>query len=265
MNHYNRFDIAHRLLYFVDKSQFTHNLIVKEHMSEIENSKLSVIRGVGLPELLSMNSMVKQFASSSQFFCPIGVSVSKHGIVGMLIVDAKPSQRCISYSESIWIGEMDNGHGHESNDPIQHAHFFNTEHGFSLIRVLVLPARVAALFSTDRFLGEAVITKCMEENVYADVMDEMVATQITAPLNRVSDLVSVIAHNAWTSIGMSEDPKKCVSMRARLSFHAWFAYSLAVDQGRLALAVSLNNFDGVLDKFSEKMSGDSGQKLIPNS
>jgi hypothetical protein len=118
----------------------------------MENEDVVLWKGSVLPALTSRveaNSPVLQ----SRFFIPTEVVVGRYGVVGMLVVDSRPENRKVTYTDSEWQGvdhrftqwDIENGEI-STYDPVRRAHYLNTDRGFSIIRAFGLPSQVAGVF-----------------------------------------------------------------------------------------------------------------------
>ncbi len=101
------------------------------------------------------------------------VHLSDYGIRGFVLVDTKPENRVWGYHEDRFYNSGETMSGREKpdyvegeprdEDPVQIARYYGTRHGFKAVRFFVLPEAVREFFGSDKFLGEPMIAKCLEE------------------------------------------------------------------------------------------------------
>lgn len=193
----------------------------------------------------------------SRFFLPSQVLVSRYGVVGMLVADSKPEHRKCSYTEGDWYmdyhpkseWDLKDDRGIDY-DPVRRAHFVGTEQGFSLIRAFGLPQQVADVFARNRFLGEPFIEQCACDVAFEVEFDEMPSHINWSPVKDAMPLIQTVAMAGWEAAGLPHDTvKEWQQFRTWLSFHGWFAFAQAAEQGQLALAKAIQNFDSLLDQL----------------
>jgi hypothetical protein len=192
-----------------------------------------------------------------RFFLPSNVLVSRYGIVAMLVVDTRPKYRCVSYDDGNWVGvtyvhdKYDHG---GITDPVRLAHFVGTEHGFSILRVLVLTPGIIEIFARDPYLGDPMIEKCACEKVFDVEFDEERAGPIFWPVTDATPLIEEVARTAWHSAGITTGTEiQGRQIKTWLSFHGWFVFSEAVAQAHQAQERALNNFDAFLHRVAPNL------------
>ena len=211
-------------------------------------------------------SLVKHAAPSSpmiqsRFFLPSQVLVGRYGVVGMLVIDSKPQHRKVTYEDGEWQGvdwranEWELMHGDMKDyDPARLAHFVGTEQGFSIIRAFGLPSQVADVFARDSYLGEPYIAKCACDSTFDVEFDEMPAKFNWQPVQDAMPLIQTVALAGWEAAGLPHDSvKEWQQFRTWLSFHGWFAFAQAVEQGQLSVARAVHNFDSFMERFAPKL------------
>ncbi len=213
----------------------------------IPNSELSLWQGSPLSLAIPKEIVATAFAQP-RFFIPTNVLISQYGIVGMLIADNKPESRKVSYSESEWIGvSASEEQFHTNGDPVRKAHYANTENGASFIRAFALPANVREVFARDKFLGEPMIDKCIDDETVPEEFDELELGQSERPASEACDLITAVASAGWQAAGITEiGAFEKHYLRARISFHGWFAFQQAVDIAQTGIISALRNFDEFL-------------------
>jgi hypothetical protein len=191
----------------------------------------------------------------SRFFLPSDVLVSRYGIVAMLVVDTRPTYRCVSYDDSEWMGvRCPLDHLFEVTDPVRLAHFVDTEDGLSILRVLVLTPVIVDIFARDEYLGAPMIEKCACDKVFDTEFDEIRAGVLFEPVKSAVSLIEAVARAGWHSAGIAAGPQiDGRQIKTWLSFHGWFAFTEAIDQARQAQERALNNFDTFLHRFAPNL------------
>lgn len=224
-----------------------------------ENQSIVLWRGDVLP-LLANQALENSPIIQTRFFLPGEVLVSRYGIVAMLVVDSRPKHRKVSYTDTEVTGINWSEKWHRENitgyDPIRRAHFVNTEEGFSIIRAFALPPQVVKIFKSDGFLGEPMIAKCVCDQAFDMPFDEMEASTNQSPIEEALPLIEAVAFAVWEAARIPADFEmyEWQQYRTWLSFHGWFAFAQAIEQGQLALTRAVSNFDSFLQRFAPQMS-----------
>ena len=206
---------------------------------------------------LQLNQAATPLIFQPRFFLPSNIVVGRYGVVGMLVVDSKPRQRHTSYHDTEWTGvdiEESDIWDLESYDLVRRAHFLNTDQGFSIIRAFALPSHVADLFARDRFLGDPFIEKCACDGTFDAPFDEERAATNLNPVDEALSLIEAVAFAGWQTAGIT-DPKMSDwrQIRTWLSFHGWFAFTPAIEQGQLSLQRAIGNFDTLLQRVATQI------------
>lgn len=200
-----------------------------------------------------MRELLPVLVSQKRFFLVGEVLVSNYGIVGMLLGDGKPESRKASYSDGDWIGvSVDHMEGTFPDDPIREAHYANTQNGFSVIRVIVLPPRVESFFRTDEFLGRPMIEKCACQGVFETEFDEEFGSPSFLPIADALSCIQGIAAAALSNAGVQGGGNDG-SVYSWISFHSWVVFESVKDEARIALERSLGNFDGFIEKTGSRI------------
>lgn len=229
-------------------------------MTSPENSaNRAIVLYQGAPlERIDTRALVFQetHQKESRFFIPEDIVIGRYGVIGFVLVDNKPEQRWVSYTNSEWTGV----HTGEPEVYLSHSqntsHFVNTDRGFKMMRYFILPPEVAEFFERDKFLGEPLIDKCCREGTLPEEFDE----------NR-ADSRYAFGYGGYTEGGIelieaairASFPELTEEERARyywgrnqyayVSFHPWQEFKYVTQEGQSSIYAAVNNFDDVLTRF----------------
>lgn len=198
----------------------------------------------------------------TRYYLAAPIYRSSFGIEGYLLVDHHPEQRWHSYTDGnctgvpYHIGEPSYC-DHDvppTNDPIRLAHFLNTDQGFKLVRFFHLPEAVIKAFAEDKFLGDRLIEKCIQDRTLPEYFDEdPVSIHYLDQEDRqsIGRTLAVInsAYNELAADWVADVPPH----RLYFSFHPWPWASLVIKIGEESIAKALVNFDRTLESLNPRV------------
>jgi len=228
--------------------------------------------------------------AGSPLYLATDLHLSDYGVRGFVLVDTKPENRRSGYyaSEFYDSGESMSGYETPDNmsgtledaDPIQTARWYGTRHGFKTVRFFVLPEAVTEFFASDKFLGDPMVKKCLEESTtpteyreqpvrptdifYGDDAirgDEMTVLrkQKVAALGNLLPLVdpSCSPESFKKNDGDWDDYPAFGSrnQKAYISFHPWAVYQEVLTVLDESVQQGLRNMDEVLARFDNTGNG----------
>lgn len=221
-------------------------------MQPYQDTSLAVIepRSLALPET----------PERKRFFLPTDVLISRYGVIGLMLLDTRPEQRWINYTDGEYIGIRTSEESvsfEERDDRVRLSHYIDTETGFKIIRYFVLPPVVSDFFKRDKFLGDPIIDKCCRDETLPEELDEIPADPTWAfgtYSGGTEDFVDSIIQSACTNIKPEELQRylQRTNHRTYVSFHAWENLQEVQIEGEKSLVAALNNFDNVLERFDTK-------------
>lgn len=231
--------------------------------SQAENRALQPYQESVLARIEPTSLSLQETRERKRFFLPADVLISRYGIIGFLLVDTRPEQRWLTYTDAEWIGvpctEGSVPYGSEE-DRVRRSHFIDTDTGFKMVRYFVLPPKVSEFFNRDKFLGDPFIDKCCREGTLPEEFDEIPADPAwafgTAASFRenlelfVNDIVQ--GANPQASQDEIEQYFRIGNHRTYVSFHAWQDSKEVFSEGERSLAAALGNFDSVLERFDRE-------------
>lgn len=197
-------------------------------------------------------------ATSRRFFLPGDIVSSKYGVVGFVLVDSKPEKRWVTYTDGEWIGitfEEDNMAASGRN----REHFLDTDAGFKMIRYFALPKSVQDFFDQDRFLGEPMINKCIQDQTLPEDYDEELADLHYAfgtneGNGRILAANIALMANPQLKDTVPSEPSALIARghRTYVSFHRWQKQKEVFDVGNKSIYAAIANLDAMLERFDVK-------------
>lgn len=123
-------------------------------MSNEQDREIIPYQGQALEVIRSKGLILPDSPAAKRFFLPSGAVVGRYGVIGFVMIDSKPENRYVSYTDGDWVGvtyrEEDFKWIYSDRNP---SHFLNTDTGFKMIRYFALPSAVRIFFEKDKFLG----------------------------------------------------------------------------------------------------------------
>jgi hypothetical protein len=230
-----------------------------------EDNQVILYEGSPLERIASSNIVLrtdKPLMDQKRLFLASDVIVGEYGVTGFVIVDSKPENRWISYTEGdktgvIWDTEY---HSLEFviygiNEPLRKVHFVNTNEGFKMIRYFILPSNVSQFFTTDKFLGDPMIDKCCREGTLPEEFDEVVVNPVYAFRGEEREIIDRIIERISPNlqkIGESRFAWEDFGHQVYFSFHPWQTYKPVLEAGEESVVRAVRNFDQFLSKFDER-------------
>lgn len=218
------------------------------------------------------NQQITLPSQQERYYLAAPVYRSSFGVEGYLLVDHHPENRWHSYMNDgcayleYRMGTPSSYCGHDvppTDDPIRLAHFLNTSQGFKLVRFFHLPNSVIQAFAEDRFLGEPLIQKCIQDQVLPNNFDEvevnlsLLGTSeeygALKSLGRALTLVNPAYSELASSDNFGPSWNKIPDHRVYFSFHPWPWYNLVIKIGEESIQKALVNFDTVLGKVHTRV------------
>jgi len=208
-------------------------------------------------EIVKSRSLVlPDSAAAKRFFLPSGAVVGRYGVIGFLMIDSKPENRYVSYTDGEWAGvtyrEEDLKWSYPERNP---SHYLNTDTGFKMIRYFALPPAVRAFFEKDKYLGDPLIDKCCREGTLPEELDEVKAygnyAYWIADQKEVDDLIKSVIHSAYPQVTRDQlqDWKNPLGESVYLSFHPWKDFEDILPMGTDSIQAAIYNFDSVIERF----------------
>jgi len=227
---------------------------------ERRDQAIQLYRDTGLAVIESRNLALPETPERKRFFLPADILISKYGVIGFVLLDSRPEQRWITYTDSEFIGLSTSEESvpwESRDDRIRISHYVDTETGFKMIRYFVLPPVVSEFFKRDKFLGDPFIDKCCRDGTLPEELDEVPAEPFWAfgnDFEGIEEFVDSIIQGACTNIQPEESQKYhwMTNRRVYVSFHAWENSRDVTIEGERSIAAALNNFDNVLERFDTK-------------
>lgn len=217
---------------------------------------------------------------SSPLYIASDLQVSQYGIRGLVLVDSAPENRTSSYYSNGHYnsGEPVSGSDNPGSDDIGGTNeytirHYGTRHGFKALRLFVLPESVDEFMRTDKWIGEAMLSKCMEQDTTPkDFYEQPVSLSDALMTDHGKSLGEEIAIEkkkvaVLAGILLLADPTTSLSnfqdrdggweypyhgsnnQRAYISFHPWMLYKPVLDTLALSTTKALQNFDEMLGMF----------------
>ena len=233
-------------------------------------------RGVGNSLMLYEGSPLERIAASTivqvnkdyvpmsqqRLYLVSDVVVGEYGVTGFVIVDHKPEDRWISYTDYDKAGVFWDPKHHALefalygwNDPSRIAHYANTSEGFKMIRYFVLPHNVREFFRSDAFLGDAMIDKCCREDTLPEELDETEVNPIIAFRGEERETVDRILAAISPRLGQIGESRlswEDFGHQVYFSFHLWQSYKPVLEAGKESVFRAIRNFDRFLSRFDSK-------------
>lgn len=193
-----------------------------------------------------------------RFFIPEYIVAGRYRVIGFLIVDNKPENRWISYTDSEWtdpVTEEEMFFRGKTN----RSHFLNTDRGFKMIRYFILPPNVADFFEQDKFLGGPLIDKCCREGTLPEEFDEEPARTLHAFGSIVyskgsEEILGSVIKASFLELTTDEQRRYTwgSNQHAYVSFHPWQDFKFVIQEGQKSIYTAINNFDDILARFDRK-------------
>jgi len=230
----------------------------------VQGNQIILYEGNPLERIASSNIVLsndRPLMEQKRLFLASDVVLGEYGVTGFVVVDNKPEDRWISYTESDEIGVKWSENDTlqftvwKEGDPNRLSHYLNTSQGFKMIRYFILPSKVRDFFRTDRFLGEPMIDKCAREGTIPDKFDETNVNPVYAFHGEERELIdSILEHinPRFEQIGESRFSWEDFGHRVYFSFHPWQVYKPVLGFGEESVVRAIRNFDQFLSRFDEK-------------
>ena len=203
----------------------------------------------------------KPLIKSERIFLASDIIVGQYGVTGFVLVDNKPENRWVSYTDGdrtriTWRLPYDEDEFALMgiiDEPYRMAsHYINTSKGFKMIRYFILPNNVKEFFQRDRKLDEPLIEKCCEEGTLPGDFDEEKVNIALAFHGEERALVDRIIKNItprFKRIGGLRLSWQDSGYHAYFSFHPWQHYKPVLEAGEESIVRAIKNFDTVLSRF----------------
>lgn len=190
-----------------------------------------------------------------RFFIPEDIVAGRYRVIGFLIVDNKPENRWVSYTNGEWTGVEVSEPDMLFKESTNRSHFLNTSRGFKMIRYFILPPNVAEFFEQDKFLGGPLIDKCCREGTLPEEFDEEPAnTNHAFGLGDGEELTKSVVKASFPELTADEQRRYGwgSNQRAYVSFHPWQDFKFVIQEGQKSIYTAINNFDDILARFDRK-------------
>lgn len=227
---------------------------------EARGQAIQPYQNTGLAIIESRSLALPETPERKRFFFPTNILVSRYGVIGFILLDTRPEQRWISYTDAEYIGLATSEESvpfESKDDRVRLSHYADTETGFKMIRYFILPPDVAEFFKRDRFLGDPFIDKCCRDDTLPEDLDEVPAEPFWAFGNDFEEADAFVRHIIQGACGniQPEELQRYLwitNHRVYVSFHAWENSREVTIEGEKSLAVALGNFDSVLERFDTR-------------
>ena len=232
-----------------------------------QDNQIILYEGSPLERITTSDIVLRSDAplmKQKRFYLASDVVVGEYGVTGFVIVDNKPEDRWISYTDGdktgvSWDPKYHNVefllHGIKGNT-FRESHFVNTSQGFKMIRYFVLPSNVRSFFIADKYLGEPMIDKCACEGAIPDEFDELKAYPVYAFEKReereIIDRILEHINPKLEKIGESRFSWEDFGHHVYFSFHPWQVYKPVLEAGEESIVRAVRNFDQFLSRFDER-------------
>ena len=229
-----------------------------------ERNQVILYEGSPLERITASNIVLrrdKPLIEQKRLFLASDVVVGEYGVTGFVVVDNKPEDRWLSYTDGdelgVRWGENDSVHFMiwKEEDPNRLLHYLDTSQGFKMIRYFILPSNVSAFFGTDRYLGGPMIDKCACEGAIPNEFDEVKINPNYAFNGEERELIDRIIEHInprLEQIGESRFSWEDFGHHVYFSFHPWQVYRPVLEIGEESIVRAVKNFDQFLSRFDER-------------